>query len=126
MKRPAAPAVLLLLLLLCSGTALAQSDDDDIDNPPPASQQPAKQQPKNQQSGVPGALDEARKSVRGRCAAEVRARTPRLTADDARNAWFVCMTKTSYDCAVAAEEQKIVRAKRLEFIDACLRGGEKQ
>jgi hypothetical protein len=124
MNRPIASAV--LLLLLCSGTAIAQSDDDDLDNPPPASQQPSKQPPARQQSRVPGALDEARKAVRERCAGEVRARTPRPTGDDARNAWFVCMTKTSHDCAVAAEEQKVIRATRPEFINACLRGGGKQ
>jgi hypothetical protein len=114
------------LLLLFSGATFAQDDEDDIDNPPPAKQQPAKQKSAKQQATAPGALSEARKAVRERCAGEVRARTPRLTGDDARNAWFVCRTKTAYDCATAAAEKKVTRAMRVEFTDACLRAGGKQ
>lgn len=118
----------IVFLLLCSGFALAQTEGD-VDDEDTTSTQPSVQQSTPPAApSVPAApsLKEARKVVRERCAAEIRTRTSRPTGDDRRNALLVCSTKASYDCAVRMQEQKVQqKAKRLEFMDGCLRSAGK-
>ncbi len=105
--------VAIALVLLCAGPVLAQSDDDD--------DAPAKPQAAPSTSTRPSPLREARKVAANRCVAAIGAKSPDLRGNDRRNAVLTCIAKVVYDCSVRAQEQKVQRAKRVEFMDACFR-----
>lgn len=107
------------LLLMCAGPVLGQTNDDDDDDAP------AKPSVSPPTSSRPSSLKAARKVAGNRCVAEIRAQTPGLSGNDRRNAVLTCLAKAMYGCAASAQEQKVQREKRLEFMDACLRAGGK-
>jgi hypothetical protein len=106
----------LALVLLCAGPALGQGNDDDDEPANPSAAPPT--------SSRASPLREARRVAGRRCAAALGAQAPALRGNDRRNAVLTCLAKEVYDCAARAQEQRVEKANRTQFMDTCLRTGK--